>query len=191
MFSLIVEGLEVKYHDFLGDVFGYLELYNKYRGQFFTPYHLGVMKAQMILSKTDIEKHRSEKGYFTISDPCSGAGCLLIAAADVIRQMGFNHSEVVLFRAQDIDQLAFYMSYIQLSLTGMAGYCILGDSLIPDQESQIYWFTPVYFISRVWQSRRIIRAMQELTKPLKKSQEDQKTLQPDINLIKDQYVIGF
>lgn len=67
MLNQITEGLEERYHDFLGDVFHILELHNKSRGQFFTPYHICKMKAQIVISKEDLEKHRkSSRGHETI-----------------------------------------------------------------------------------------------------------------------------
>jgi hypothetical protein len=37
------------------------------------------------------------------------------------------------------------MAYVQMSLLGMAGYVIIGNSLIPSENYDV-WFTPMYFL---------------------------------------------
>ena len=65
----LVTGLENEGpSDIMGAVFHELELHNTYKGQFFTPYHLARMMAEMAFSgnaKDIIE----ERGYITASEP--------------------------------------------------------------------------------------------------------------------------
>ena len=78
-FSLLHEKMQEAPSDYLGELFHILELHNKYRGQFFTPIHIAeFMGACSYSGKEEIETIIKEKGYFSISDPCCGAGVMLI-----------------------------------------------------------------------------------------------------------------
>lgn len=65
--------------DFLGNLFMKIGLNNHWRGQFFTPYHVCEMMAQITLSRAD--KEIASKGYVSVFDCACGAGAILIAAA--------------------------------------------------------------------------------------------------------------
>lgn len=132
--------------DFLGDIFGSLNLHNEWHGQFFTPYHIGSMMARMQLP--DKPDANSWKKPITICDPCCGAGCLLIACANEAKNLGVNYQEKILFYAQDIDRIAALMCYIQLSLLGCKAFVKIGNSLtepLTEDESldENIWLTPM------------------------------------------------
>lgn len=150
--------------DFLGSIFMSLNLGNQHNGQFFTPYHVCELMAEVTMqdSITRIE----EDGYITISDPCCGAGATLIAGVHAARRrlekVGYNYQNHILVVAQDIDQTVALMCYIQLSLLGVAGYIKVGNSLtdpITENDSkENYWFTPMYFFP-TWSTRRLFGGM--------------------------------
>ena len=144
MFELMVDSLEISYHDFLGDIFQEMELHNKYKGQFFTPYPVCKMMSQMTLDD-NVKDIVQDKGYFTCSDPACGAGATLIAVVENVRTLGLNPSTDVYMVAQDVDQLASYMCYIQLSLCGVAAKIVHGNTLSGEIFSE--WYTPVYFLN--------------------------------------------
>lgn len=62
--------------DFLGHIYMNLGLGNKSTAQFFTPYHICQLMADVTMS--NIVNEIKEKGYISISDPCCGGGALLI-----------------------------------------------------------------------------------------------------------------
>lgn len=127
MFTEIVRGLEDNPdQDFLGDLFMKLELYNEYRGQFFTPYNVCSMMAH--ISSPSMQGEVEEKGYISVNDPACGAGALLIAFANEALRQKVNYQQRMLFVAQDIDFTAAMMCYIQLSLLGCPGYVIVGNA---------------------------------------------------------------
>lgn len=73
-----------------------------------------------------------------------------------------NFQNHVLVIGQDIDMIVLLMSYIQVSLLGVAGYFKVGDSLsdpIVEKDScEAYWYTPMYFFP-VWSMRRLSRLL--------------------------------
>lgn len=148
--------------DFLGSIFMELNLGSKFTSQFFTPYHVCELMAQ--ITENDISDVVKEKGYMTIQDPCCGAGATLIAAIQEARKQlekeNLNFQNHVLVVAQDIDETVALMCYIQLSLLGVAAYVKVGNSLTDpissDDGDKNYWFTMMYF-SKIWVMRRLFR----------------------------------
>ena len=129
LMSIATAALAEKKQDFLGKIYMDLEIGNKNCGQFFTPYHVSQAMAQITIYPDDLEKIIKEKGFITICEPASGAGSMLIAAAETLETQGFNPMVNMIFEATDISRLCFNMTYIQTSLCGLAGTVIQGDSL--------------------------------------------------------------
>lgn len=155
--------------DFLGSIFMDLNLGSESGGQFFTPYHVCQLMADITMG--DVATQVEKDGYVTMHDPCCGAGATLIAGIHTARKqlekVGLNFQNHVLVAAQDIDEIVALMCYIQLSLLGVAAYIKVGDALIdPMTENDNldnYWFTMMYY-SDVWTMRRIFHRMDDLTK---------------------------
>lgn len=171
MFGAVVEGLdENPEQDFLGSLFIALDLHDEWKGQFFTPYDISHAMAAINIGDPDDTKAKIEdRGFVSVNDPACGAGSLLIAFANECKREGVNYQTSVLFVAQDIDELAALMCYIQLSLLGCPGYVIVGNSLsepikyidkkglVPADETNV-WYTPMYY-RNVWQTRRAFAMM--------------------------------
>lgn len=148
--------------DFLGEIFMDLGLGESKAGQFFTPYHVCELMAKIVESN-DICGIVEKEGYFTINDPCCGAGATLIAGIHEARRQletrHWNFQDHILVAAQDVDEVVALMCYIQVSLLGVAGFVKVGNSFTepmkPDDDLENYWFTPMYF-SQTWVMRRFI-----------------------------------
>ena len=82
----VVNGLGEASGGFLGRVFMQMELGDKYRGQFFPPWDVARMMAAMQLG--DTEALFRDKPFITLSEPACGAGCMVLAFADVLRKGG-------------------------------------------------------------------------------------------------------
>ena len=157
--------------DFLGKMFMRLNLGDRSTGQFFTPYHVCELMAEITMD--DVEEEVKRKGYVSVNDPCCGAGATLIAGVHAIRKRlekcdpPMNYQNHVLVIAQDIDEIVALMCYVQLSLLGVAGYIKVGNSIVDPMtvgdKTDKYWFTPMYF-SEVWQMRRTIQNFKDLCK---------------------------
>lgn len=146
--------------DFLGRMFMTLELSNHWQGQFFTPYHLSELMAEISVGG-NIEERVRQSGYISVSDPACGAGSLIIAFANVCAKHGVDYQNSVLFAGQDVDETAALMCYIQMSLLGCGGYVAVGNSLTepvkgtplrPVYKRENLWFTPGY-LSQPWVGR--------------------------------------
>lgn len=148
--------------DFLGKMYMSLELGNHWKGQFFTPYDVCRMMAEMNFGD-GIQAEAERKGYISVCDPCVGAGAMLIAAANAMKRAKLNYQTNAVFVGQDVDRIVAMMAYIQISLIGCPGYIIVGNSLTNpptghvlfprDTEGQDVWITPL-FMHDIWEMRR-------------------------------------
>lgn len=150
--------------DFLGKMYMQFNLENKWHGQFFTPWHVAELMAKMLVGDETKEKIASQD-YISVNDPCCGAGCMLIAFANVCKNdLDINYQQSVLFVAQDIDSIVAKMCYIQISLLGCPGFVVIGNSLSEPvcgssiepsyKRPEDIWYTPLYFTD-MWTFRRI------------------------------------
>lgn len=124
MFYLLGCALEEEIEDVLGDVFMKSGCYSKELGQFFTPFHLSKITANL-----NIPKHISENEKITINEPSTGAGGMIIGVASILKERGINYQRVMEVTAQDLDWKGVYMSYLQFSLLGISATVVQGDTL--------------------------------------------------------------
>lgn len=166
MFACIVnEFTNNPYQDLLGSIYMELGISNNKAGQFFTPYSLCEMMAQMTVDKPLLRKQVKEIGWCTINDPSCGGGATLISGVEQCDRLfnRLNWQNHVLVVANDIDKICAYMCYIQLSLIGVAGIVTISDTLTtPEvdfyQTPDKVLFTPTY-LSDVWTMRRLFHSL--------------------------------
>lgn len=167
IFAETVNQLEIEpEQDFLGDLYMQMELGSHWHGQFFTPYNVCKMMADL---QTPSELSFDDAKVVTITDCACGGGALLIASAHAYRkkmaEIGLNVQDFVCLYAQDLSMVAALMCYIQISLQGYAGKIKIGDSLLhpmleSDNGSDI-WYTPMWF-SDIWLIRRMIGGIKKI-----------------------------
>lgn len=130
IFGEVVMTLEEKPQDILGMTFHALELHNKARGQFFTPYPLCQLLVRVIAGgPEDMQKAIAERGFMLAQEPAVGSGAMIVALAEAILGAGFNYQQLLHVTAVDIDPRAVHMAYIQFSLLHIPATVIVGDSL--------------------------------------------------------------
>ena len=128
--ALLTELMEMDFCDALGEIYMMADQGNQRTGQFFTPYHLSKLIAE-IRFQDEIEEK------VIMNEPSCGGGGMIIATADVMHSRGYNYQRILEVIAQDIDWRSVYMTYIQLSLYGIRATVIQGDTLLqktPDPE---------------------------------------------------------
>ncbi|ECA1950208.1 DUF1738 domain-containing protein [Salmonella enterica subsp. enterica serovar Virchow] len=150
LMSEVVLGLEFCPQDFLGQIFMRLELGNDRNGQFFTPYSVSYMMAQMNLSGGLPVLTSGEREFITVSDPACGAGGMIVAMAEAMLEAGFNPQKQMVAYCVDTDPVAAMMCYIQLSLMGLPAIVAVGNSLTVDIRRELE--TPMFVLGR-WRNR--------------------------------------
>lgn len=113
--------------DFLGEVASEMGALDGRLGQFFTPYEVSRLMAEISLQ--GVEKIIEENGFVTVQEPAAGAGGMLMAMADVIEAKGFNLETQVWIEATELARSTFHMCYVQCTARGLAGRIIHGNSL--------------------------------------------------------------
>lgn len=108
----LVDELDKGYNDVLGEIFMEMELGSNFKGQFFTPYQLCLLTAELTFKP-------STSDCIELNEPCSGGGAMIIAFAEVMKKNGYNPQKQLKVLCQDLDIKCVYMSYIQLSLLGI------------------------------------------------------------------------
>lgn len=142
MLAHVTMALESGFQDCLGKLFMSLELGDHWKGQFFTPYPISYLMARLSIDgAADVIE---SKGFITVNEPAAGAGAMLIGVANVLNDMGLNYQRCMHAIAQDIDETAVHMCYIQLSLLHVPGLVIQGNSLMVEERS--HWYTPAHVL---------------------------------------------
>ena len=162
--------------DCLGELFMALELGDSFKGQFFTPYSVSKMMAAVAIQ--GVESVIAERGFVRVSEPTSGAGGMVIAAADVLAEQGFNYQRCMHVVAQDIDLTAVHMTYVQLTLLHIPAVVIWGNTLA--MESRARWYTPAHILGgwgrRLAADSRALRESPALVAPVDADQDGAETL---------------
>lgn len=151
MLDRMVDSLEQnREQDFMGQHYMALGAGSKELGQFFTPYHVAALTAELgiVVHTAEIK----ERGWTTCNDPACGGGALLIACANVLHRAGYNEQQQLWIVAQDINETTALMCYVQTSLLGLAGKVIIGDTMAGNVLYKLY--TPQSF-DYGWVYRRL------------------------------------
>lgn len=137
--------------DVLGRVYMQLELGNDRAGQFFTPIHISRFMALVLVG--DGAQAR-EKGFIDVLEPACGAGGMVLAVADALRQAGLNYQRALHATCIDIDARCAHMCYLQLSLLHIPAIVLHGNSLTDEVWSR--WYTPAHVVGG-WRARLAVR----------------------------------
>lgn len=126
LLAMLSMALETEESDVLGEVYMESGAGSKTTGQFFTPFHVSEACARLSL---DIEKIKETTGFIEMNEPACGSGGMIIAACKVLRQEGVNYQQRLKVICQDLDWMCVYMCYLQLSLLGIRGAVVQGNTL--------------------------------------------------------------
>lgn len=150
----VILSLEQGFGDVLGRTFHDLELHNKWAGQFFTPYEVCRMMANMTIGDSDDLRDRiAVRGFVTAQEPAVGSGAMVIALAQAMRDAGINYQEHLHVTAIDVDPKCAHMAYIQFTLLHIPAVVIHGNTLALQEYE--HWYTPAHIMGGwQWKLRR-------------------------------------
>lgn len=116
------------FQDLLGELYMRLDMGSKALGQFFTPYNLSQLCAEM-MDIALVKQEIAENGYVTINEPSCGAGANIIAALEFLHHNGINYQKEAVVVCQDISALTAKMCHVALSFLGCQAVIKVGDTL--------------------------------------------------------------
>lgn len=117
-----------------------LELGDKWKGQFFTPYDVSLITSELAFEKDLTLQRIEEDGFVEVSDECIGGGALLIALTEVFCNNKINPQKHMLVYGGDLDIKSVYMSYIHFTLYGIPAVINHQDTLTNEIFSTWYTF---------------------------------------------------
>src|SRR5699024_6916802 len=177
MIAIMTLAYERQMGDFIGELYMTMEFSNKHSGQFFTPYDVSRMMANML----GVEPN--ENGMYLLNEPSSGSGGMIVAYAETLKLNNINYQEKMRVVCNDIDFDVVKMCYIQLSLLGIDAIVYQKNTLAPlDDPPGEVWYTPMNLINRAneqvkkenEQTEKMVEAMNNviaLEKPIEKIPE--------------------
>ena len=87
---------------------------------------------------------------------------MVLAAANVLYEKNINYQQMLLVHAQDISEFCVYMTYVQMSLYGIAGSVTCGNTLT--LENRFTFYTPMYYIANWDAKQRCYKMIQSFKK---------------------------
>ena len=159
LLACVIELLQVAPYDILGKLYMSLEISNKHSGQFFTPFNVSLFMATLAYDKDEVKT----KSYMTLHDPACGAGGLVLAMAKLLIDDGHNPVNALWCKCVDIDRIAAFMCFIQLTLWNIPAQVVVGNTLTLEEKQVFY--TPAHYMggwTQRFREETAIEQMQEL-----------------------------
>ncbi|MBX3490851.1 N-6 DNA methylase [Parvibaculum sp.] len=128
LLAMTVDGLE-EGGDFFGAMVADLGALNEGFGQYFTPFEVSRLMAEINLPDDEMRRLVEANGFVTGCEPAAGSGGMIIAFSEVMKSRGFSPATHLWFTAVDIDPFCFHLCYVQLALLDICADVYLGDSI--------------------------------------------------------------
>lgn len=141
LFSLLVIALDPAPRDVLGPIFMGLNLGDAFRGQFFTPFEVSKLMAEMLFGPETEQKLRQGEP-ITLSEPAVGSGGMVLAVAACLINRGHDPARSLRAHVVDIDRTAALMCFIQLSLWNIPAQVVVGNTITLEEREA--WETPAW-----------------------------------------------
>lgn len=141
LFDLLAGMAENGFDDYLGRLYMASGTSNNYTGQFFTPFDVSVLSAEIAVDETKVKRCMEKGEILTIMEPTCGSGGMVLATLDVLwNAHGFNYVENAFVCCGDIDKRCVHMAYLQLSLAGVPAVIKHQNALTLETWDE--WHTP-------------------------------------------------
>ncbi|MFD9868507.1 N-6 DNA methylase [Streptomyces niveus] len=112
--SLVTTQMERDPCDVLGHLYMELELGNGRLGQFYTPYDIARLMAEMQIDS--VVEQVNTRGFADLYEPTCGAGAFMVALSQAMLEHGLNPQTQLHVTADDIAPQAMHMIYVHLTL---------------------------------------------------------------------------
>jgi type I restriction-modification system DNA methylase subunit len=145
IYVLLSSQIVVGFNDYLGELYMRSETSSSKAGQFFTPYCVSKMCAEVSINQQTIDECIEKDKILTMHEPTVGAGGMVLALADVLyNKFHFNIARNLFVECGDIDTRCVHMTYLQLALAGIPAVIYHRNGLT--LETWDRWETPAYIM---------------------------------------------
>ena len=145
IYILLQTQIDCGFNDYLGVLYMRSETQSKGAGQFFTPYSVSKMCAEVSIPEKMVNDYIEQDKILTLNEPACGSGGMIIAAVDILyNKYDFNYSRNLLVECSDIDARCVHMAYLQLACAGVPAIIYQRDTLT--METWQRWETPAYIM---------------------------------------------
>lgn len=156
-FAGVVNIMSGEPRDVLGHLYMELELGNEHMGQFYTPYDIARLMAEM--QGDTLTGQVGRDGFAELYEPACGAGAFLVASSEAMRARGFNPQTQLHVTAEDLSAEAVHMAYIHLTLLHIPAVVYRRNTLT--LETFDAWYTPAHILGGWSRKLRHQRALNE------------------------------
>lgn len=140
IYFLLTGMLDHGFDDYLGKLYMMSGTSNSVAGQFFTPYDISRMCADVSVDQESIRRSMEKNEVILLHEPTCGSGGMILAAVEALWKRGFNYSNNLLVKCGDIDKRCVHMAYLQLALCGIPAVILHQNALT--LETWDAWYTP-------------------------------------------------
>lgn len=164
----------VAFADILGQIYMMLDMGNAGTGQFFTPYPVSFLMAQMLADGCADQVARGE--FIRLQEPACGAGGMVLAQAHALSDRGINYQQHMHAQLIDVDRTCVHMAFVQLSLACVPAEILHGNALTGEVWDR--WYTPLHVVGG-WGARlRLKRAGEAQSAPTTQSTASDESAEP-------------
>ncbi|MFK0154146.1 N-6 DNA methylase [Streptomyces sp. NPDC090493] len=153
--ALVTTAMEREPCDVLGRLYMALELGNERLGQYFTPYDIAQLMAEMQISS--VAEQVQKDGFAGLYEPTCGAGTFIVALSQSMLEHGLNPQSQLHVTAEDIAPQAMHMIYVHLTLLHIPAVVRRRDILT--LETFGAWPTPAHILGGWDLKLRLARAI--------------------------------
>lgn len=136
IYVLLTGMIDHGFDDYLGRLYMMSGTSSDKAGQFFTPYSVSQMCAQVTLDKERLKMDE----IIAMHEPTCGSGGMIIAVVEELHKRGFNYANNLFVECGDIDARCVHMAYLQLGLAGVPAVIYHRNSIT--LETWDVWHTP-------------------------------------------------
>ncbi|MFJ2419297.1 N-6 DNA methylase [Streptomyces brevispora] len=141
--------------DVLGRLYMEMELGNERLGQFYTPYDIARLMAEMQIGPVVEQAQRD--GFADVYEPSCGAGAFMVALSQAMLEHGLNPQTQLHVTAEDIAPQAIHMIYVHLALLHIPAVVHRRDVLTVQTFDS--WFTPAHVLGGWGQKLRLVQSI--------------------------------
>ncbi|WP_327357793.1 N-6 DNA methylase [Streptomyces sp. NBC_01304] len=153
--ALVTGEMERDPCDVLGRLYMELELGNERLGQYYTPYEIARLMAELQIDS--VVEQVQQDGFAHVYEPTCGAGAFIIALSEAMLDHGLNPQTQLHVTAEDIAPQAMHMIYVHLTLLHIPAVVRRRDVIT--LETFDAWPTPAHVLGNWSHQLRVARAV--------------------------------